>query len=126
MSMAKNVWRCAVVLALVTALGLAYVADPSYAGADKKFGADVRKIADAIKKGDTASAEAMAQKTAKKAEELADIMHLFKPRAKGGLGVGPTAQAKSDGIEMRLRDIARDAPTNTKDLEQLGYDTAAI
>lgn len=124
--MAKNVWRGAVVLALVTALGLVYVADPSYAGADKKFGADLDKIAGAIKSGDKAGAEALAQKTAKKAEELADIMHLLKPRNKGGRGVGPTPQAKSDGIEIRLRDIARDAPANTKDLEQMGYDSAAI
>lgn len=123
--MAKNVWnRTAAVI--VFSAGVAYLVGTGYAGADKKFGPDVRKIADSIKSGDKSGAEAMAAKTAKKAEELGDIMHLFKMRNKGGLGVGPMPQAKSDGIETRLRDIARDPPSKTTDLEQMGYDTAAI
>jgi cytochrome c556 len=128
--MVNSMWSWKLGLGLVTAGALVYVAGTGYAGADKKFGADIRKIADAIKSGDKSAAEDLAKKTAKKAEELGDIMHLFKLRNKGGLGIGATPLAKSDGIETRLRDIARDAPSNmSKDgplLEQMGYDTAAI
>jgi cytochrome c556 len=128
--MAKSKWSCMVLLALATALGLVYLVESGLAGDAKKFGADIDKIAASIKSGDKAGAEALAVKTSKKAEELADIMYLFKLRSKGGLGVGPSPQAKSDGIETRLRDIARDAPSNlAKDgpaLEQMGYHTAAI
>src|SRR5581483_1172970 len=97
-------WRAG--LAVLAVGGLVYLAGQGLAGGSK-LAPDVRKIADAVKGGDKASAETMAKAASKKAEELGDVMHLFKNRNKGGLGIGPTAQAKSDGIESKLRDVAR-------------------
>jgi hypothetical protein len=130
MSLAKNMRSWAIGTALVTLGGLVCLAGYSYAGAGSKLTPDIRKIAKAIKDGDKAAAEALATKLAKNIEEVDDLMHTLKPREKGGIGVGMVATKKSDGIEVRLRDIARDAPSNmAKDaaaLEQMGYDTAAV
>jgi hypothetical protein len=44
----------------------------------------------------------------KKADDLGDLMQAFKPRAKGGLGVGPTPDAiKPDGIEQKFIAIGK-------------------
>ena len=48
-----------------------------------------------------------AEEIAKKAD-LGDLMQAFKPRSKGGLGVGPTADAiKPDGIEQKFIDLGK-------------------
>jgi len=127
--MAKNLRSWMLGLMVLAVGGLAYLASEVLAG-ETKLGPDVRKVADAIKKGDTAGAEAMAAKIGKKAEELDNVMTMFKLRTKGGLGICAMPQPKADGIEMRFRDIARDAPSNMAKegpcLEQAGYDTAAV
>ncbi len=43
----------------------------------------------------------------KKYEDLQDVMTVFKPRGKVGLGVGPVAEF--DGIEIKLRNLRRGA-----------------
>jgi hypothetical protein len=59
-------------------------------------------------------------------------MHLYKPRNKMGLGVGmtPGANPAKDGIEVTLRDLARDVPANVGKqadaLEMTGYWIAAV
>ena len=120
-------YRIGAAAAVLAVAGLVYAAGAGEGGGLK---GDVRKIAAALKKGDKAGAEMQAKATAKKVEELADLMHLFKLRTKQGLGVGEKAGPKNDGIEAKLREIGRDAPTGiAKDaagLEQMGYDTAAI
>jgi hypothetical protein len=133
MSMVKNMRNWAVVLSAVAAAGVLYLTGDIRAGGKASpLSGDTRKIAAAVKAGKKDDAEALAKKTAKKAEELGDIMHMFKNRNKGGLGVGEMPQAKSDGIESKLRDVARDAPSaavmakEAPGLQQLGYDTAAL
>jgi cytochrome c556 len=40
--------------------------------------------------------------------DLGDLMQAFKPRSKGGLGIGPTADAiKPDGIEQKFIDLGK-------------------
>jgi hypothetical protein len=116
------------VFALVSMTG------PSYAGGGKDLGAAVKKVADAIKSGDKDGAAKLAKDTAKGIEDIGDLMHLFKPRTKGGLGVGSkkvvTNDAK-DGIEAMIRDFARGdgiagAGKISGSLEETGYWIAAM
>jgi cytochrome c556 len=62
-----------------------------------------------------------AEEIAKKAE-LGDVMQAFKPRSKGGLGIGPTPDAiKPDGIEQKLIDLGKSKRGLTKaDLAKQG------
>src|SRR5262245_5625137 len=69
---------------MLALVGLFYVSDLSQAG-DNDVKANVIKIAAAIKSGDSAGAKKMAAGAAKKAEEIADVMHMFRPRSKGGV-----------------------------------------
>ena len=68
----------------------------------------VLKLIDTMKK-DPAAAKKQAEELAKKAD-LEDVMNLFKPRAKGGLGFNPKDDAKKDGIELKLQFLAKTAP----------------
>jgi hypothetical protein len=87
-----------------------------------------------IKKGDDAAAKKMAAALAKGIgeDELGDLMHMFKPRIKGGLGVGEVKgpNPAKDGIEVMIRDYARDVPGNVgkqaANLETTGYWIAAL
>src|SRR4051812_11716744 len=100
------------VMTLVAVLGLIFLSAPTYAGGEADIKDTVKKIAEAIKKGDHDGAKKIAATSAKKIDEIHDVMHLFKPRNKKGLGVGEKAGANpaKDGIEVALRDLARDVP----------------
>jgi hypothetical protein len=92
----------------------------------------VMDIADEIEKGNDAKAAKMAQARAKEFAELYDVMNLHRPRAKGGLGWGTTPGnvAAQDGIEIKLRNLARAVPANffqdLKNNEEAGYWIAAM
>jgi hypothetical protein len=88
---------------------------------------DVKKIAALIKKGDMVGAKKAAA-AAHKGIEIEDVMNLFKPAKKKGIGV-----TGSDlGIENMLLKIGRDAPTAANAMkmaeayEEMGYNIAAI
>jgi hypothetical protein len=100
----------AAVLAAVA--GLVYVSGTSQAGEGKELQASIKQIADAIKGGDAAKAKSLAAATAKKIGDYDDLMQMFRPRNKGGLGFGSKAGTNpaKDGIEVRLRDLGRDVP----------------
>ena len=101
MKMAR-IWSVSAgVLALA---GMAFILGQADAGGGKGDG--VVKIAAMLKKGDTAGAKAAAADYAKKNSDVEELMHLFKPAAKGGIGVGG-----KDGIEQTLVKIGRDTPT---------------
>lgn len=61
-----------------------------------------------------------------------DIMHAFKPRAKGGLGVGKAGEIVPDAIELKINALAKKslaAPTLTKEaaaIARMGELTRAI
>ena len=94
--------------------------------------ASIKKIAAALKKGDKTEAKKLAAAAAKKVDDIEALMHMFKPRSKGGLGIGDKAGGNpaKDGIEVTLRDLGRDAPANVgkqaEALEATGYNIAAI
>jgi hypothetical protein len=97
--------------------------------------ATVKKIADTIKSGDSAGAKAAAKAAVKGLDDLEPIMHMFKPRkkdGKGGIGWGtePGANPAKDGLEVRIRDLARDVPAGfakeKSAAEVSGYWVAAI
>jgi hypothetical protein len=94
---------------------------------------DVLKIAALIKKGDKEGAKAAAESLAKKVEEMEELMEVFKPRKKGGIGVGDKPGAITpDGIEQKLLALGRDAPSPTAlgkeaaALEEMAYAIAAV
>jgi hypothetical protein len=114
------------VLGLVLVLGRA-----GFAGDEKDLAPGVRKIAELLEKGDKAGAAKEAKDLAK--ADLDDIMHMFKPRKKKGIGVGKTPGAViPDGIEQQLLKLGRDEPSQgslnkeAAALEDMGYVTAAI
>src|SRR6185369_11522326 len=106
--MSKHVRFCGVG-ALAVAVG-ALMYGVGNAGDDAAVKAAVLKIADALRKGDKEAAATQAEALAKKVEKLEDVMNLFKPRKKGGLGVGKAGVVTPDGIELKLITLGRDAP----------------
>lgn len=103
------------------------------AGDDKAAKEGILKIADAIAKGEDVSSHAKA--LAKKIEEIDEIMNLMRPRkgGKGGLGVGSKPGAITpDGIELKLVQMGRDAPSaaavakQAEALEKMAHIVAAI
>jgi hypothetical protein len=125
------VWSAGISLVAVGSWVL--LAGQGSAAQDSGLKDSVLKIADAIKNGDTAGSDKQAAGLAKKIEDLADLMELFKKRDKGGIGVGLKAGvAIPDGIETKLVAMGRDAPspaTLKKEgaaLEEMGYVIAAM
>jgi hypothetical protein len=124
-------WIAASILAaLVAAL---WLSGTSTAGDSKALQDTIDKIAGALQKGDQEGAKKQAETLAKKLDDIAEAMDLFKPRKKNGFGVGKTPGAiNPDGIEQMLLKIGRDAPaagTLKKDgaaLEEMGYRIAAL
>src|SRR5690348_4425064 len=97
------VWASAVGL---LALGFFLSAGSGRAAIDKDVHSALDKIAAALEKGDSATAESQAKALAKKIEDLDAIMHSFKPRSKKGVGVGTRAGVVvPDGIEQKLNAI---------------------
>lgn len=104
-----------VVLAGVGILALGgglLLAGLGWAGDDDTAKKGILKIAVALAKGDSAAAAADAKALAKKIEEIDEVMNLLRPRNKKGLGVGDKAGAiVPDGIELKLVQMGRDAPS---------------
>ena len=120
-------------IALLALAGWVYLAGTGTAGQAAGLKDGVLKIADAIKKSDQAGADKQAAALAKKIEDLADLMELFKKRDKGGIGVGSkTGVAVPDGIELKLVGMGRDSlsPAALKKeaeaLEEMGHVVAAM
>jgi hypothetical protein len=62
------------------------------------------KLTDTMVKG-KGNTKAEAEAIRKKFDDLKPIMYIFKPRAKGGIGVGP--KGPRDGIEFRFQDLGK-------------------
>jgi len=118
---------------LAAVVGLVFLSGPSQAAGDnEKIKAHVHKIADLIKKKDDKGAAKLAVEANKSIDELSELMKMFKTRNKEGLGIGVKALANpsKDGIEIYLRDLARDVPASVakqaEALELTGYWIAAM
>jgi hypothetical protein len=120
--------------ALLAAATLIWIAGSrAAAGDDEK--AHPKKVLEMAAKMKTDKDEGMkmAAAFAKKLDTLEHVMHSFKPRKKGGLGVGPKPEEITpDGIELYIIQTQRDGITATalakqaKALEDLAYHSAAI
>jgi hypothetical protein len=89
-------------------LGLWVVGQANGRTDEKETKEAIMKLIEAMKK-DPNGAKKLAEEMAKK-DMLEEVMNMFKPRAKGGLGFNPKDDAKKDGIELKLQNIARTAP----------------
>src|SRR5262249_37581826 len=130
--MTTKVRMCVAGVMLAAVLGLISMSGPSFGQGKKDVDVVVKEMADELKKGDKAKAKKLADDAAKNLDETSDMMHLFRPRNKGGLGVGrnPLANPAKDGIEVMIRDLARDVPggiaKQAAALEEMGYYIAAM
>jgi len=113
--MNKFVRGLALGVLVVAAAGLVRAADDDAKAAQK----DVLDVAKEIAGGGKVS-KAKLEAIKKKYDELAPIMYAYKPRAKGGVGVGP--MGKADGIEAKIIALGKKAPTKAqleKEAEEL-------
>ena len=120
-------------IAILAASAWVVVAGPGSAGQANTLKDGVLKIAAAVKKGDTASADVQAAALAKKVDDLDDLMHLFKKRDKGGIGLGAKAgSVMPDGIEPKLISMEKNTlsasalKSEAESLEEMGYVIAAM
>lgn len=104
-----------VVLVGIGALALGsglFLAALGRAGDDDAAKKGILKIAAALAKGNSEAASSDAKALAKKIEEIDEVMNLMRPRNKKGLGVGEKPGAiVPDGIELKLVQMGRDAPS---------------
>jgi hypothetical protein len=82
----------------------------------------VLKLVDTMSKGGDGKGEAAAIQARFK-DDLKVVMTVFKPRDKGGIGVGPKARA--DGIELKIIALGKRAPAKA-DLARLQPDLELI
>lgn len=110
MKMKVQVWLTCAMLAALT--GLIYVTGPTYAQGEKEPDVAAKKIIAAIKAGKLADAKKIAVDSAKLIEETSEIMHLYRPRSKGGLGWGSKqgANPATDGLEKKIQEFAKGVP----------------
>jgi hypothetical protein len=108
-----RLWAAGATIAAV--VGLVYLSGPSLANeGDKDLPETVKKIATEIKKGNAAGAKTMSEAAAKKIEDTAELMHLFRPHSKGGLGWGGKrgTNPASDGLEKKIQEFSKTVPAN--------------
>src|ERR1700677_3918621 len=91
----------------------------------------VLKLAAAIKAGNKDEVKKLAAALAK--EDLEEGMAAFRPRWRGGLGVGrEKGKITPDGMELKLQNMGRDAPSGAilgkeaEALEEMAYVIAAV
>lgn len=117
---------------LMVALGVVAVASRTDAADEKEVRAKILKIADALEKNQADIVKSEAQALQKSDAELDIIMEGFKLRSKGGIGVGDKPAVKRDGIEAKVQDLDKAAPTpkeaqaDATALARAGYVSAAI
>ncbi|MSQ94398.1 MAG: hypothetical protein EXR98_07560 [Gemmataceae bacterium] len=88
MTTKTRIWLAGITLTAIFAL-LQASAD-SYAQGGDELPAVVKKIAAALKKGDADAAKKLTTATAKNVkliDEISDLMHMYRPVDKGGLGI---------------------------------------
>ena len=115
MMMTTRLWLAGAMFATVG--GLVYVSGASSAQGEKDPAVAVKKIAAEIKKGNLEGAKKAAAAAGKDIEEVADLMHLYRPRNKGGMGWGAKAGTNpaTDGLEKKIQEFAKGVPANIAD-----------
>ena len=105
-----------IAVALVVGVGML-----SVRAGDAPAAPDIKKLADQVGKKNWDELAKEGQAVAKKHDDLADIMNVFKPRSKNakvsGIGVGDTPGAIiPDGIEQKIIRMAGTVGVTEKDL----------
>jgi hypothetical protein len=115
----------------ITGLGLVALASVAIvvSQAEAAENADLKKIADAVKKGDMDGAKKLAAKYAAKNKDVGELMEAYKKKKNSGImAIGPAGK----GIEDTIRELKRDVPTKANldkfaaDFEELGYNVIAV
>jgi len=106
-----------------------------WSAAHRSEAAEVQNLADLAARKDDVALKKEAEGVARKYKDLGPFMKLFRPRTKeaGGLGVGSRAGAiQPDGIEAKIKELAKKAPSTAEleeqggDLERMCWVTAAV
>jgi hypothetical protein len=133
MFMTTQVRLYAAMLLLAAMLLVVSVAGPTRAAGEKDMRPEVAKVADAFKAGKIDDAKAAAAKLSKvkEFEETPDVMHLFRPRKKGGIGWGAQelANPAEDSLEKKLQILAKGPVNAGKEAgpaEEAAYSLAAM
>jgi hypothetical protein len=98
-------------------------ADDEDAKATKDAQVALLKLMDTMHKGGNIKADLEAIKK-QFPDELKPLMNIFKPRGKGGLGVGPPG--KADGIEMKIINLSSKRALSKADLSKQQNDLLKI
>jgi hypothetical protein len=97
-------------LALMVGLSLLAYATPYVSSQDAKAKPilkEIQEIAADLEAGKDVTAKVKSFR--KKHTDLDEVMHTYKPRGRGGVGVDPKADAKGDGLEMKFNALAKRA-----------------
>jgi len=107
MTMQVRMWLTALSFAAVVGL----TASASALGEGKEIAA-VKKLGEVYKKGKAEDTKKAAIETAKMFDEIPDVMALFRPRNKHGMGWGSTAgkNPATDGLEKKIQEFAKTVP----------------
>jgi hypothetical protein len=100
--------KCIRLLALMVGLCLLACATPDVlAQGPKPVIKEIQEIAADLEAGKDVTAKVKAFR--KKHDDLDEVMHTYKPRMRGGVGVDPKADAKLDSLELRISRLATKA-----------------
>mgnify|MGYP002778041848 CR=1 FL=1 len=97
-------------LALIVGLSLLAYATPYVVSQDNKakpIQKDLLEIAADLEAGKDVAAKVKAFR--KKHTDLDEVMHAYKPRGRGGVGVDSKANDKTDGLELKFNALAKRA-----------------
>jgi cytochrome c556 len=107
------------------ALGLCFLATTNRLRADDDDEKAIKEAQETILKiaqGKDGEGKKLAEELAKKAD-LGNVMRVFKPRSKGGIGVGP--KGANDGIEFKIQALTK-KELKSADLAKQGEDLAKM
>jgi hypothetical protein len=110
MTMQVRMWLTA--LSFFAVIGL--VSGSAVLLQDSAEQATIKKLADVVKKGKADDTKKAVAEAAKKFDEISDLMHMYRPRNKGGMGWGSVAGKSpvSDGLEKKIQEYAKGVPEN--------------
>lgn len=110
MTMQVRMWLTA--LSFFAVVGL--VSGSAYLLQDTPEQTAVKKLSDVIQKGKAEDTKKAVAETLKKFDEVSDLMHMYRPRNKGGMGWGPEAgkNPATDGLEKKIQEFAKGVPEN--------------
>jgi hypothetical protein len=72
----------------------------------------IKKLSEVVKKGNADDTKKAVAEAAKKFAEPSELMHMYRPRKKGGMGWGATEgkNPAADGLEKKIQEFAKGVP----------------